>query len=436
MRKRTFTGFGFGPIQSGLFLLEAQASGNFGRYVVAEIDAELVKAVRRNDHRCTVNVALDDGIIHHELGGIELYNPNVPEDREALVEAVAESAEMATALPSVDAYPAGGGNSVLAILADGLRQKHQDSTAIIYTAENNNRAAEILTRGLMEKLGGDVPAGFQALDTVLGKMSGIISGGQLVERLGLRPLVPGMDRAVLVEEFNRILVSRVCLEGFERGIRAFEEKEDLDPFEEAKLYGHNAVHALMGYLAALRGYTTIAEVRHDTQLMEAARRAFHDECGTALVSKHGGIGDRLFTKEGFAEFADDLLHRMVCPYLHDLVERVARDPARKLAWADRLYGAMRLAMAEGVETPLLAGGAAAGLIHLFRSPEDREKVGLEPPGHDEPVPPAEETIRKVLHRIWQPANPPRDEAEALVARTMHGMEWLRSEGWLGKAAGR
>ena len=44
--RRTFVGFGFGPIQTGLFLSEAFASCRFGRLVVAEVMADLVAAIR------------------------------------------------------------------------------------------------------------------------------------------------------------------------------------------------------------------------------------------------------------------------------------------------------------------------------------------------------------------------------------------------------
>jgi hypothetical protein len=46
---RTFVGFGFGPIQAGLFLAEAQSLGNFRRLVVAEVQADVVDgSARRN----------------------------------------------------------------------------------------------------------------------------------------------------------------------------------------------------------------------------------------------------------------------------------------------------------------------------------------------------------------------------------------------------
>src|SRR5208337_5199177 len=107
----------------------------------------------------------------------------------------------------------------------------------------------------------------------------VVSSPEEMKRLGLVPLVPGFDRCVLVEEFNRILISRIALPGFRRGIRVFEEKDDLLPFEEAKLFGHNAVHALLGYLARLRGYDAMSAIREDAKLMALGRRVFLQESG-------------------------------------------------------------------------------------------------------------------------------------------------------------
>jgi hypothetical protein len=83
------------------------------------------------------------------------------------------------------------------------------------------------------------------LNTVIGKMSGVITDPLQLHALGLTPITPEAGRAFLVEAFNRILISRIHFDtpGFQRGIQAFIEKDDLLPFEEAKLFGHNATHA-------------------------------------------------------------------------------------------------------------------------------------------------------------------------------------------------
>jgi len=74
---------------------------------------------------------------------------------------------------------------------------------------------------------------------------GVVTEAAEIKAEGLASLTDGLARALLVEEFNRILISRIILPGFTSGIRVFEEKDDLLPFEEAKLYGHNAVHAML-----------------------------------------------------------------------------------------------------------------------------------------------------------------------------------------------
>ena len=403
---KTFVGFGFGPIQSALFLYEAHCSGNFDRYVIAEVDGALVDAVRAGGGRYSINIAHPDHIEQVVVDGVRLCDPSDESDRDELVEAIAVADEMATALPSVRFYDAGDVTSVARLLADGLERRDLSRPAIIYAAENHNRAAEILEERLTATIPADRFSNVQVLNTVVGKMSGVITDVETIRRLSLAPLTSDTPRAVLVERFNHILVSRVKLDGFQRGIEVFVEKDDLLPFEEAKLYGHNAIHALIGYLAHLRGLTTMAQaVQHD-DIMTTARAAFIDESGAALVKKYEHIDDPLFTADGYRAYADDLIERMVNPNLNDLVERVTRDARRKLSYDDRLFGTMRLALAQGIEPIHMARGAAAALMCITdSSPQTREDAGA------------------TLHEVWGEQT---DElADQLIALTWEAMPTSR-----------
>lgn len=361
---RTFVGFGFGAIQSGLFVYEAWRSGAFGRIVVAEVMPEVVAAIRANDGFYGLNIATPDGIERVTVGPVEILNPRDEADRRRLVAAVREADEMATALPSVKFFDTGDPGDVLDIFACGLRGKTRP--AVVYTGENHNHAAEILAELVEKRLGQPLAlSNTQMLNTVIGKMSSVVTETEQIVEQQLLPMVPGGQRAFLVEAFNRILVSQVGLPGYRRGLAVFEEKEDLLPFEEAKLYGHNAVHALLGYLADARGLRHMSETAAQGDLMRLARQAFIGESGAGLIHKYGGR-DPLFTPEGFAAYADDLLVRMVNPHLRDPVARVIRDPLRKLGWDDRLIGAMRLALGAGVEPVAFAEGvrlAGQKLLH-------------------------------------------------------------------------
>ncbi len=362
----TFVGFGFGPIQAGLMLYEAQQSGNFAHFVVAEVDQALVDAVHGNGDTVTINIAGETGIRRMNLPEVRLLNPRVGSDRKDIVAAIRSATELATAIPSVELYGAGGEASVAALLAEGAAGGH---ARVLYAAENNNYAAQRLMGEMAKRSPRREPPGLQALDTVIGKMSGLITTAEEMRLLELAPLVPGLDKCVLVEEFNRILISKITLPGFTRGIRVFEEKDDLIPFEEAKLYGHNAVHALLGYLGKVRGHRFMSSIREDAELFALGRRAFLQESGPALIRRHRETGDPLFTAAGYEAYADDLLQRMTNPFLHDDVERIIRDPKRKLGWSDRFFGTMRAALEAGIQPKALALGAAAAASAAGVSPE-------------------------------------------------------------------
>ena len=357
---RTYVGFGFGAIQSGLLLYEAFQSGNFSRLVVAEVVPEVVEAVR-GAGGYALNIATAEGIEQCFVDGIEIYNPTVDEDAKMLVEALAEAQEIGTALPSVDFFT-DGTLSVADLLWHAFVKKLNDPglpNAVVYTAENNNHAAEVLK----DAVGLDLTGRVQFLNTVVGKMSGVVVDEKQIEEDGLARVTPAASRAFLVEAFNRILIDRIDLPGFRRGIEVFAEKDDLLPFEEAKLYGHNAVHALIGYLAHGEHCRYMSDVDAFPEILEIARTAFLEESGAALIRKYAGL-DPLFTEEGFHAYAEDLLKRMMNPWLRDQVERVIRDPERKLGWNDRLIGTMRLVLSQGLRPDHFAAGARAAISYL------------------------------------------------------------------------
>ncbi len=405
---RTYVGFGFGAIQAGLFLYEAFCSGNFDRLVVAEVVPESVAKLRQAGGYCTINVAHPDRIESIRFGPIEIYDPAVGTDRELLVNALAEAHEIDTAVPSVNYYRSSSPGSIHTLLAAGLRRKvaQNAAPALIYAAENHNHAAELLEAAVMDEIPHDEQAAVrrrsQFLNTVIGKMSGVISNPAAIREQGLETITPESQQAFLVEAFNRILISRVQASVnseflFNRGIDVFEEKQDLLPFEEAKLYGHNATHALGAYLGALIGVNRFADLVDVPGVMAFLRDAFIKESGQALIRKNAGV-DSLFTDEGYAHYADDLLTRMTNPFLLDTIERITRDPARKLGWNDRLIGTIRVALSQDVEPLRYALGAAAALNAIDETT------------NDDSLP---TSVR--LQQLWRGSEPDQAELERVLA---------------------
>ncbi len=398
MSDHIFAGFGFGPIQAGLFAKEAFQSGAFARIVVAEIAQSLVDAVRANQGTYYVNVARSDGIETLRIDNVELFNPTLPDDNRAFRAALAKATEIVTSLPSVSFYNTGQSNSVAALIAGAL-QNHRSKGSIVYAAENNNQAAEILQDAVTRELNAPLPEHVQLLNTVIGKMSRVVTEAKEIEELNLTPIAPGIDRAFLVEAFNHILVTKATVSGFTPGIDVFVEKEDLLPFEEAKLYGHNAIHALLGFLGSLKNYDKMTELQGDEALMRLAREAFLDESGGALIAKYADLGDDLFTEAGYRRYADDLLERMTNPYLADTTDRAGRDAFRKLGANDRIFGTMRLALEYGIAPKNMAVGALAGIAVLLRDadqydvPADLRVADWRDLKHDE--------IGRLLQWVWQ-----------------------------------
>ncbi len=358
----TFLGFGFGSIQAGLFL--SQAAKNFDRMVVAYRQPQIISAIRKNDGYFSVNIAHNDHIEKTKIGPIEIYNVNKKLDQDEIIAAIANAREISTALSSTKDYRQNSNASIHKLLAKGLIKKiiADKPSCIIYTAENDKQAAQKLFIAILseipKKYHGDLENKLQILNTVIGKMSIRIRDIKIIQKQKLVTITPELEQAFLVEEFSHILIEKIKLKNFKRGIENFVEKDNLLPFEEAKLYGHNAIHAMAAYLALILGLKYIKDLNED--ILELLRITFMQEVGAALIKKHSGV-DTLFTPNGFKAYSENLLKRMQNTYLNDTAERVARDVTRKLTWNDRLIGAIRLCFAQGIEPKHLALGVAAAL---------------------------------------------------------------------------
>ena len=339
MSKKIFLGIGAGPIQTGIFVAGA-AAGGFDRIVLADVDSALVEAVRRC-RSITVNTSGIDQVRSDRYAPIEIYNPDQADDLATLIEIASQADVVNTALPATKFYR---------FCAPWLREGFERNPAahrLVYTSENSTTAAA----DLAEAIGKSFPSTY-FLDTVIGKMSKVFDA----EESTLAPLTPEFRRGHLVEEFNTIYTSDApgvaqC------GIAGLHPRKNLEPFEEAKLYGHNASHLVLALLARQRGCRFMAEAAGMPELLETTRRVLVEECGVALRRKFAGC-DPFFEPEEYTRWAEELIRRMVSPLLNDEVARVSRDLVRKLGWQDRLIGAIRLCNSTDTPCPTLMRTAA------------------------------------------------------------------------------
>jgi hypothetical protein len=71
----------------------------------------------------------------------------------------------------VNLYTAGGPNSIASLLAENA---NPDRPQLLYASENNNFAAEVLEEAILKQADRSRLRSFQILNTVIGKMSGVI----------------------------------------------------------------------------------------------------------------------------------------------------------------------------------------------------------------------------------------------------------------------
>lgn len=368
---RIFVGIGFGAIQTGLFLREAQLSGNFERYIVAMRRADLAKAVNASG-MVIVNIAMPDGIAVETYRDVEARCLSQPDDVALLQHDLREAHEISVAVSSVGDYVSDDAASLHRLIARAIaaKLKGKGPKVLIYSSENHNEAAALLERAILSALPPserrDACQVFQTVDTVIGKMSRVIRDRDEIYKAGLALSSPQGSEAFLVEAFNHILISRVDpARTSGRGISQLTEKADLIPFEHAKIHGHNATHAGFAYMGQVLGMKWMAEVAAIPQVYGFFREAFLEESGEALIRLHGGK-DALFTPAGYRAYVDDLLRRMANPWLRDTCERIGRDVSRKLGWDDRLIGTIRLVRAQNVPARRYGFAALAAFEVLGR----------------------------------------------------------------------
>lgn len=128
-------------------------------------------------------------------------------------------------------------------------------------------------------------------------------------------------------------------------------------YSDRKLYIHNLGHCLCAYLGEMNGDVFIADAIHRPAIRYLVRAAML-ESALALAAHYGQAA------AGLVDHIDNLLARFGNRELQDTVERVGRDPARKMAAGDRFLGAFQLACETGGPKRYLTFAVAVGLNKL------------------------------------------------------------------------
>jgi len=173
---------------------------------------------------------------------------------------------------------------------------------------------------------------------------------------------------VTVETFSEWIVDKTQFKGELPTIAGMELTDNLMAFVERKLFTLNTGHAITAYLGQLAGHQTIRDAILDEKIRAVVKGAM-EESGAVLIKRYG------FDADKHAAYIEKILGRFENPYLKDDVERVGRQPLRKLSAGDRLIKPTLGTLEYQLPNAHLVQGIAAAMH--YRSAQDPQAQELE-----------------------------------------------------------
>ena len=185
-------------------------------------------------------------------------------------------------------------------------------------------------------------------------------------------IVPPMEKGadilrVRVEEFNEWIVDKTLFKGEIPNIEGMTLTDNLMAFIERKLFTLNTGHALTAYLRILEGHKTIRESINDEKIKDVVVHAM-EESGEVLIKRYN------FDRDAHEKYIKKIVSRFENPYLVDEVDRVGREPLRKLGYNDRLIKPLRGTLEYNTKNDNLIRGIAAAMA--YRNENDPQAVIL------------------------------------------------------------
>jgi mannitol-1-phosphate 5-dehydrogenase len=197
------------------------------------------------------------------------------------------------------------------------------------------------------------PADALRLDQAIGFVRSSV--GRMVPAMAA-DMQAGNPLRIGVEAYCVLPVDQAAFRGAIPAIRGLQPKANFDFYIRRKLFIHNLGHASCAYLGKQKDYEYIFEAIADAAILAGVRQAML-EAATALSQEY-----QLQMTE-LTDHVVDLLRRFANSGLRDTVERVARDPLRKLGSNDRLLGAALLCIKHKLPCPAIISCIRAALAY-------------------------------------------------------------------------
>lgn len=339
-------------------------AGNIGRGFIGKLLADADVEVTFAD----VDVPLVDQISHKQEYKVKVVGTECKIDTVTHVTAVnSASEEVIDRIVKTDLVTTAVGPNVLDIIAKTIAAGITKRFAVNNDKPLNIIACENMIRGTTH-LKGQV---YKHLDASLHSKADELVGfvDSAVDRI-----VPPAEAAnddpleVTVESFSEWIVDEQQFKGEIPDISGMEKTDNLMAFVERKLFTLNTGHCVTAYLGCLKGHRTIREAIEDPEIYADVKQAMR-ESGEVLIRRYG------FAPDMHNAYIDKILSRFANPYLVDEVDRVGRQPLRKLGANDRLVKPLLGTIEYGTENKTLLKGIAAAL--KYHNSDDPQAVELQ-----------------------------------------------------------
>jgi mannitol-1-phosphate 5-dehydrogenase len=338
--------FGAGNIGRGFVGLILHRAGY--QVVFADVVDELIDALNGTPSYLVKEVGLDSA--EERVDNYRAINSR--SDEPAVIAEIASADIVTTAVgPTVLKF-------VAPVIAAGLRQRPDGAAPLtVMACENAINATDALAGHIRSV----VP---DAEWPAVGAKA--VFANTAVDRIVPAQSQDGLD--VTVETYFEWAIERRPFGGNEPSIPDATWVDDLAPYIERKLFTVNTGHAATAYHGFTRGIKKLSDALAD-DVVRVAVEGVLAETKQLLVAKHE------FTDEAQQAYVDKILERFANPYLPDTVDRVGRQPLRKLSRSERLIGPAAELAERGIRPRHLLATVEAATS--FDVPDDPESVELQ-----------------------------------------------------------
>ncbi|NOE63152.1 mannitol-1-phosphate 5-dehydrogenase [Vibrio cholerae] len=339
-------------------------AGNIGRGFIGKLLADADIAVTFAD----VNEPLVDQLSHQQEYKVKVVGSECKMETVSHVTAVNSASEaLIERIIKTDLVTTAVGPTVLDIIAKTIAKGLSARFAAGNTQPLNIIACENMVRGtthLKQQV-------YQFLTTEEQQQADALVGfvDSAVDRI-VPPLQAANDDPleVTVESFSEWIVDEQQFKGEIPQIEGMEKTDNLMAFVERKLFTLNTGHCVTAYLGCLKGHRTIREAIEDPSIHAQVKQAMQ-ESGEVLIRRYG------FDRALHSAYIEKILSRFANPYLVDEVDRVGRQPLRKLSANDRLIKPLLGTIEYGLPNGMLLKGIAAAL--KYRNSSDPQAIELQ-----------------------------------------------------------